>query len=221
MSKILMLRWRLAVSLLCGLGLYFFLPIRWGIPLRPLISWDFSAAIYIIWSIGIMTSDVNSQRLRRYAALQDESRWIFLILMCFAAVASLGAIVGLLPHAKDSPPPLFIVHIATAAVTIMASWTLIHIIFAFHYAHDYYGDADPSPDAYEEQEGLKFPGKEQPVYLDFLYYSFVVGMTCQVSDVQITSRGMRRQTMIHGVLSFFFNTVILAISINIAASLLS
>jgi uncharacterized membrane protein len=221
MKKIFALRWRLVVSLFCGLLLYFLLPRHLGLPLRPLIGWDFSAAIYIVWSLKIMIGDPGSERLKRFAAIEDESRWIFLLLMCFAAIASLGAITGLLPHVKDLPPALFIAHLGAAAVTIIASWALIHIIFAFHYAHDYYGDTNPSPDSYEAREGLQFPGTKDPGYLDFLYYSFVVGMTCQVSDVQITSKVMRRQTMVHGVLSFFFNTVILAISINIAASLLS
>ena len=221
MLNSLTLRRRLIVSIFCGLLLYFLLPASLGLPLRPLVAWDFTALIYIAWSLAIMINDTDYQHLKRTAKLDDESRWIFLSLECLAAIASLGAIAGLLTHMKDLPKPLFTAHISAAAVTIIGSWALVHIIFAFHYAHDYYGDADPSPHAYEEREGLKFPGKEQPVYLDFLYYSFVVGMTCQVSDVQIISRAMRRQTMIHGVMSFFFNTVILAISINMAASLLS
>ena len=221
MANMILLRGRLAVSVLCGLLLFLVLPSDMGLPLRPLIGWDFTAGVYVLWSLKIMIGDEERTRLKQIAALQDESRWIFMSFMCLAAIASLGAIGGLLPHVKDLGPAAFRGHLIAAAFTIVASWSLIHIIFAFHYAHDYYGDSNPSPDQYEAREGLQFPGTKDPYYLDFLYYSFVVGMTCQVSDVQITSKVMRRQTMMHGVLSFFFNTVILAISINIAASLLS
>jgi uncharacterized membrane protein len=99
---------------------------------------------------------------------------------------------------------------------VVASWTVTHTVFALHYAHHYYGDG-PAPGADDDRGGLAFPGEEPPDYWDFLYFSFVVGMTCQVSDVQVTSRAMRRMTLMHGVLSFFFNTVILALSVNLLA----
>src|SRR6202044_324561 len=102
---------------------------------------------------------------------------------------------------------------ALAGGAILGSWLLTHATFTFRYAHRYYGDSGRG-----DHGGLDFPGDEPPDYWDFLYFSFVVGMTCQVSDVQVTSRSMRRMTLLHGVLSFFFNTVILALAVNVVAS---
>ena len=104
-----------------------------------------------------------------------------------------------------------------AGLTVVASWTLADTTFALHYAHHYYGDR-PAAGAQQDRGGLTFPGEEQSDYWDFLYFSFVIGMTCQVSDMQVTSRPMRRLTLVHGVLSFFFNILILALAVNLLAS---
>ena len=100
----------------------------------------------------------------------------------------------------------------------MASWSLMHTVFALHYAHIYYRKDDDDVGA-EDDGGLQFPGETEPGFMDFSYFSFVIGMTCQVSDVQVTSRRIRKLALIHGVLSFVFNTAILALSINIISSL--
>ena len=114
----------------------------------------------------------------------------------------------------------FIVHLLLTLMTVIFSWTLVHTVYGFRYAHAFYGDSD-EPDVHQHAGGLIFPGDRPPDYFDFAYFSFVVGMTCQVSDVQITSRRMRRITLFHSVLSFGFNTIILALLINIAVSGLS
>jgi uncharacterized membrane protein len=95
-----------------------------------------------------------------------------------------------------------------------------HTLYSLHYGHVYYGDIDPRAATYLAEKGLEFPGNEDPDYLDFAYFSFVIGMTCQVSDVQVTSKRMRRLTLLHGVISFAFNTVILALLINTVSALL-
>ena len=100
-----------------------------------------------------------------------------------------------------------------AILTIVLSWIVVHTTFALHYAHDYYSGTQAG--------GLAFPGDDKPDYWDFVYFSFVVGMTAQVSDVGITSKAIRRTATAHGVISFFFNTALLALTINIAASALS
>ena len=102
---------------------------------------------------------------------------------------------------------------------MVSSWFLIHTVFAMHYAHGYYRDEDEGPD-FASAGGLEFPNEKEPDFLDFAYFSFVIGMTCQVSDVQVSSQGMRRLALVHGLLSFVFNTVILALSINLASGLL-
>jgi len=101
-------------------------------------------------------------------------------------------------------------------LAVAASWTLTHTTFSFRYAHLFYGDADADPG---DDGGLAFPGEPAPDYWDFLYFSFVIGMTCQVSDVQVTSHRIRRLALAHGVLSFLFNTIILALAVNLLASM--
>jgi uncharacterized membrane protein len=138
-------------------------------------------------------------------------------LIVAAAATSLVALGFLL---QKEVPGLVIptpVRVVLAGLTVLASWLLTHTIFAVHYAHEFYGDADPGPDR-EDRGGLAFPGDKAPDYWDFLYYAFVVGMTCQVSDVQVTGRRMRRLTLAHGLVSFIFNTVVLALAVNILAS---
>ena len=110
-------------------------------------------------------------------------------------------------------------HLLLAATTVVSSWCLIHTVFAMHYAHGYYHDEDEGP-GFSSAGGLEFPNEKEPDFLDFAYFSFVIGMTCQVSDVQVSSKGMRRLALLHGLLSFLFNTVILALSINLASGLL-
>jgi uncharacterized membrane protein len=100
------------------------------------------------------------------------------------------------------------------------SWGFAHLLFAIHYAHAFYDDSPTAHDPKAVARGLEFPGEKDPDYWDFLYFSFVVGMTCQVSDVQVTGRLMRRLTLGHGIIAFLFNTVILALSINLLAGLL-
>jgi uncharacterized membrane protein len=128
-----------------------------------------------------------------------------------AACISLAGLALCLHGADGALPDQPTLRLILAAVTVLGSWSLIHTIFALHYAHLYYGMA---------AGGLIFPGGGDPNYWDFLYYSFVVGMTCQVSDVQVASPRLRRLTLLHGVLSFFFNTVILALAVSIGAGLL-
>jgi uncharacterized membrane protein len=133
-----------------------------------------------------------------------------------AAVFSLFAILGVFANTKDLPGTEKDLHIALVAVTLLASWLMMHTTFAFRYAHEYYSKDAGGPGF---DQGLQFPGEERPDYFDFMYFALVLGMTFQVSDVQITSRKLRRLATLHGVLSFLFNTIILALTVNIAAGL--
>jgi uncharacterized membrane protein len=150
--------------------------------------------------------------------LVDPRRWVILAIIVAAATVSLVALGFTLQRAPQETPAALGARLALAGLTVVTSWMLTHVMFALHYAHHYYGDG-PAPGD-DDRGGLAFPGEEQPDYWDFLYFSFVVGMTCQVSDVQVTSPAMRRITLLHGVLSFFFNTVILALSVNLLAGAL-
>lgn len=158
------------------------------------------------------------ETMRRNAQVQDEGRLVILGLITAAACASLLAIGFMLKDTKGVSTTVLTLHVTLSVVTIVGSWLLVHTIFALHYAHGYYQDGKTLPEC--KAEGLDFPNDIEPDYWDFLYFSFVIGMTSQVSDVQITSRAMRRLALLHGILSFFFNTTLLAISINIIAGLL-
>lgn len=124
-----------------------------------------------------------------------------------AAFASLGAII-----AELGAPQRGAYELILATATIALSWTMIYVVFALHYAHEYYRSAKGG--------GLNFPDDDKPDYWDFIYFSFVIGMTAQVSDVGITDKTIRRTATAHGVVSFFFNTALLALMVNIAASAL-
>ena len=155
--------------------------------------------------------------MRRYARQEDEGRLVILSLITAAACVSLFAI-GFILHDKGSSSSLLVLHLTLSVVTIIGSWLLVHTIFALHYARTYYQDDKTLSEC--KAEGLDFPGDDEPDYWDFLYFSFVIGMTSQVSDVNVMSRTMRRLSLLHGVLSFFFNTTILAMTINIIAGII-
>ena len=138
---------------------------------------------------------------------------------CVAACAALFAVGFLIRAHKAQAGGHFAVHLLLTLLTVVTSWTLLHTLFGLRYAHTFYGDSQQSG-VHEHAGGLIFPGNRPPDYFDFAYFSFVVGMTSQVSDVQITSRRMRRLTLVHSVLSFGFNTIILALLINTVSGLL-
>jgi uncharacterized membrane protein len=132
-----------------------------------------------------------------------------------AAVASLAAIGLELVGARSAPPREQSLHLALAGLTIVLSWCFVHTGFALHYAHEYYVDRHRG-----HPPCLQFPGGSRPDYVDFLYFSFVIGTTSQTADVSIASPSMRRLALLHGVIAFVFNTTLLALTVNIAASLI-
>jgi len=140
---------------------------------------------------------------------------VLLAAVLATVVISLAAIAMLLGQVKQMDGAMRAAHVALALVSLAGSWLMIHTMYAFHYAHSYYQD-DDTPD----EGGLEFPGKDEPDYADFMYYAFVVGMTSQVSDVQVSSREMRRTTLVHSILSFGFNMLVLALSINVVAGII-
>ena len=159
------------------------------------------------------------RKIRELAQQQDLSRFlVFLFVVVTSSAALFAVCVGFLVSVKKSQTGgHFIIHLLLTLLTVIFSWTLVHTVFGFRYAHAFYGDSG-DPGVQRHAGGLIFPGDRPPDYFDFAYFSFVVGMTCQVSDVQITSRRMRRLTLVHSILSFGFNTIILALVINIAVS---
>ena len=157
--------------------------------------------------------------MRETVLENDQGRLGILLLVLLAIAASIAAIFFLLEKPKQSGEGPPVLHVALAVLTIVCSWLLTHVMFALHYAHRFYRD-DPTTPERDATGGLNFPGSATPHYWDFLYFSFVIGMTSQVSDVQVTSHAMRQLVLWHGILSFAFYTVVLALSINIVAGLI-
>ena len=207
---------RLLVGLLAGLaGAALPLPLVWQF--RGLLGWSFGVAVYLALAWWLCER-FDAGQTRERAQAQDEPSVVLFLLMLLATLACVAAIVVMMQEGKGRSGMDRTLHIAVSVVALIASWLFIQTIFAFRYAHRYYQEGKTQE---TDGPGLQFPGGEDPDYFDFLYHSLVVGMTSQVSDVQVTSREMRRLTMIHSVLSFAFNMLVLALSINVVAGALS
>ena len=182
----------------------------WRPVMRGLVGWDIGAGLYVALALEMMAR-ADVRRIRRRAADQDEGAIVILVLTVAAGLASLLAIVALLGTSASGATPRRGGELVLATITIVLSWGFIHTIFALHYAHEFYAESGV--------RGLAFPGGEQePDYWDFAYFALVIGMTSQVSDVGITTKEIRRTVAAHGVVSFFFNAALLALTVNIAAS---
>jgi uncharacterized membrane protein len=207
--RIMRARPRLFLSMLFGLLVLAVLPRHWEMTARLLIAWDIALALYLLAAYHlIMRADLGT--IQKRAAQQDEGQVAILVLTVVAALAILAAIIIELGTRAGRAPN----QVALAVVTIALSWAFIHTIFALHYAHEYHDERRAGAG------GLDFPGDDEPDYWDFVYFSFVVGMTSQVSDVAVTSKAIRQTVIAHGVVSFVFNTTLLALTVNIAASVI-
>jgi len=206
----------LFACVLCAIG-FAIMHGRFSLPAQLVVAWDIFALTDVVLA-WIVISTKDPYEVRRNARLQDSSATFLFSLIVTAATASLLAVGVLLGSAKDLGPTQLAAHVALSLSAVALSWTLVHTIFALRYAHFYFWDAR-EVERHKIDGGLAFPGECVPDYMDFAYFSFVIGMTCQVSDVQITSSKMRRLALIHGVISFAFNTAILAMFVNIIAGL--
>ncbi|MDO8979204.1 MAG: DUF1345 domain-containing protein [Afipia sp.] len=205
--RIVLARPRTFIAFAIGLASLLFLPPSWRLATRLLVAWDIFIAIYMMLAYATVFS-CGTDDIRRQAARQDDGRFFILVMTGLGAFASIAAIVIELGIKPQQAPQL-----ALAVMTIVLSWATIHTTFALHYAHDYYRGTKAG--------GLAFPGASEgsdPDYWDFVYFSFVIGMTAQVSDVGITDKIIRRTATAHGVISFIFNTALVALMVNIAAS---
>jgi len=202
--RVIRARPRVFLAALFGTVLGLLLPPEWRVSARALAGWDAGVALYLISTFPLLVRP-DVAHIRRRAVIVDEGRFAILVVVVGAALASLGGIVAQLGGGRAAT------HLALATITILLSWTLVHVIFALQYAHEFYA-------AKPRGGGLTFPGGEDPDYWDFLYFSLVIGMTSQVSDVAVTGRTIRRIVTAHGVVSFLFNAALVALTVNIAAS---
>jgi uncharacterized membrane protein len=182
-------------------------------PLPILLAGDSFFAVYLLLTMLLALYEAPG-RMRRRVSFEDEGFPLIGLMTLGAVALSLGSIFALLNRGDQvSHAGLFL-----AIANVPLGWLTLHMASAFHYAHLYYQKSGAGAGERTDKRGLEFPETEEPVMWDFIYYSFVVGMTAQVSDVQILTTDMRRATMIHGIVSFFFNTVLLALAVNVVVA---
>jgi uncharacterized membrane protein len=200
--------------MLIGVLVVFLLPRTLALPTRALMGWDIGVGINLVFSWVLMWRSTHALMQKRARQL-DDGAVIVLLFTLIATIASMGAIVLELLEAKSLPAGREAWHVGLAAGTIVLSWFFVHTSFALHYAHEFY-----ARHAEGTKPCLNFPNDDpKPAYSDFLYFSFVIGATSQTSDVTISSPVVRRLVLAHGIIAFFFNTTLLAMAVNVAASL--
>jgi uncharacterized membrane protein len=212
----LIMRPRLSYAVAGGVLVGLLLPWTLAANVRAAIAWNVGGAIYLAFTVRLMqtcTTDV----IRARAARQDDGRLAVLVIILAGTTASLIASVDILSVAKAAKDWTKLAYLALAAGTIFMSWTVTQFAFTFHYAHDFY---NPDAAVADAKDGLIFPDDKNPDYWDFLYFATSIGATSQTSDVSIRSKSLRRLVTFHAILSFFFNTTVLALTINLAAGLI-
>jgi uncharacterized membrane protein len=212
-ARSIAIRPRLYLSAAAGVVALLALPASWSSNVRDAVAWDLSAAIYLLLAFRVMLT-CTGDAIKVRAARQDDSRIVVLIIVLLAIVVSFLAIGGLLVEAREAPRYDKALHLALAAVTIIFAWTVTQVVFTLHYAHEYYR---PSGIA----QGLVFPADTHPDYWDFFYFATSIGAASQTSDVAVRSKTLRRLVTLHAIISFFFNTAVLALTINLAAGFIS
>ena len=180
---------------------------------RWLIAWNSGTGLYVLLA-AIMMIRSSNHHMRHRAQLQDDGQFVILLLVVVSAIASLAAIAGELAVVKDMHGVLKGAHMALAGVTVLSSWAFIQVMFALHYAHEYY-----SAVCHGRVAGLQFPDSEHPDYGDFFYFASVIGTSGQTADVSFVSKPMRRIGSLHCILAYLFNTTVLALLINIGAGM--
>ncbi len=213
--RLLLARPRLMICIALGIATFYLLPqdLAHQAITRGIVAWNVGAGLYLILASKMMFWS-SHERMRTRAVTQDDGRAVVLTLVVTAALVCIGAIVAELGVVKELKGSIRYAHIVLAAMTIVTSWAFTQVMFALHYAHGYY-----ATEVGGEHGGLDFPGCHSPDYGDFLYFACVIGTSGQTADVSFTSRKMRRTGTVHCVLAFFFNTTLVALTINIASGL--
>jgi uncharacterized membrane protein len=179
-----------------------------------ILGWNVGAWLYLLLAIHMMSSSTQ-ETIKKRACQQDEGQRVILVIVIVAAVVSLAAIVVQLAAVKHVSGNEKYAHITLAGLTLLSSWAFTHVMFALHYAHDYYVAVVKG-----KPSGLDIPGESAPDYWDFLYVAIVIGTSGQTADVSFSSKSMRRVALVHCLVAFMFNTTLLALTINVAASFL-
>jgi uncharacterized membrane protein len=210
------IRPRLLAGLVVGVLVAWCPPQSWAVRevTRVILGWNVGAWLYLGLA-GWMMLHADRRQIHRRAHDQDEGARVILLMVVVSALASLVAIVAELAVAKDHKDLDKLAHIGLAVVTLLTSWAFAQLSFALHYAHDYYLARSQG-----KPGGLTFPDTEEPDYVDFLYFSAVIGTSGQTADVAFSSPHMRRIGLLHCVLAFVFNTSLIGLMVNVGSSLL-
>lgn len=207
---------RLLISLACAGAVHFLLPTDSFTTTHILLVWNTAVIVYIGLAVHLFVTE-GPEDMAAHAQSQQEGEWTIFWLTVLAVIFSFVAIFGELAGTREMAFADKGLHVGLVGATLFLSWLMTHTSFAIRYAHEYYAMDLGGPEA---DGGLRFPSDEKPDYFDFFYFALVLGMTFQVSDVQVISRHLRRLATAHGLLGFLFNTIILALTVNIAAGLL-
>ena len=224
-ARVVDVRWRLALALLAGVSAALVAPALLGTLARVVVGWvGFAATDLTLILLGMWQADTED--IRRVASSEDLPRTQAFVLVVGAAMASMGAVVGLMGSVKGLSKDLRVLHVVLSIAAVVLAWTLVHLVFTLRYAHTYYNADD---DTGQDTGGLIFPDdqgddkgpKLTPNYLDFAYFSFIIGMTAQTADIGISNRSLRRTSLLHGLIAFIFNTVIVALTIGTIGGLIN
>jgi len=204
---------RLTISVIFGVACYLAAPMVQPMTgsVQALVAWNAGAVLYLLLGWEMM-SDADAVRVREHALGQDEGRIAILLLVVLSALAVLVAVGTQVLTLRELHGLDRVVHLGLAALTIVTSWLFTQMLFALHYAHDFYsarmrGAADP----------LLFPGTPDPVYSDFFHFSCVIGTSAQTADVSFNGSLLRPVGTLHCILAFVFNATLLALCMNLAA----
>jgi uncharacterized membrane protein len=193
-----------------------YIPLQLGVeirePTRLLIAWNVGAWAFLLMIVRMVTDPRRDARV--FSRPEDENQWVLVLLGIVASLAAMAAIVWELGPVKNMAGWEKAGHLALVGATVLSAWTFLQVMFALHYAGVYFQRHKGGVHG-----GLEFPGNPQPDWMEFFYQSFVIGCTFASSDVNVTSKRMRRIVVIQGVACFFFNAIILALTINVAANL--
>jgi uncharacterized membrane protein len=208
-----LIHWRLASGILMALGVWA-LAVMVGAPeeMRPLIGWDAGAIVYLALAWRLFATATEDD-VRGRAAREDESRGVILAVVVVAVVAAVSAIIGALIEVRAATAGRHAAVAALAGLTLVVSWVVLQSVFVAHYAHRHFQTLEGGT------PGVIFPGEPARTYMDFVYLAFCVGATAQVSDPNIATTRLRNLVTTHAALSFFYNTTVLALGINIIAGL--
>jgi uncharacterized membrane protein len=208
---------RVMAGLVLALAAYPLLPHALGHATRAVLAWDIGSLLLLMLAAILFFREGSDAAMAENAKAQEEGEWTAFWIVIAGVAISFVALTQELGNVKDAGATVRGLHIGLVAATLVLSWLVTQVVFALRYAHEYYTTTGHRA---KVDGGLEFPGTEPPDYWDFLYFSMVLGMTFQVSDVQITSRKLRRLATVHGFIGFLFNTVIIALTVNIASGLM-